>query len=158
MSNDSRLGNVWRNRKPLPLGVRFPHLKRVRHTANPESHDETVRILGREYANYRKQCMFCGEVFYAKSPKRKYCSYRCTNDAYITRRRERNKLKRRKVCLFCKTPFTAKSLKARFCSPKCRVAHFRKRKRYDSKLVSSELNGEPLQDIFNYGRRRGRDA
>lgn len=57
---------------------------------------------------YKIICAFCGKVFYARTPKAKYCSYRCTNDAYITKRKQRKKLEREKICPVCGKPFQAK--------------------------------------------------
>jgi hypothetical protein len=145
-SNDSKLSSNDLNGEPLPLGKRFPHLKSVFNTAKPEDYEHSLKLFGCEYCNYKKECEFCGEIFYSKSSKRKYCSYRCGNDAWIIRRREYNKQKRNKVCLFCKTSFTAKSRKAIFCCSAHRVAFFRQqKKRNDSKLVSNETNLQPLQ-------------
>lgn len=50
-------------------------------------------------------CDFCGKVFYARSSKAKYCSYRCTNDAYIARQKQRKELEREKICPVCGKPF-----------------------------------------------------
>ena len=152
MSNDSKLPSNEGNLKALPLlyehiplGKRWPQLKHIENTANPEEHDSDLKFWGYEYLNYKKRCDFCGETFYSKSSRRKYCSYRCTLDAYTVRRRQYRKAKRNKVCLFCKAPFVAKSRKAQFCSLKHRVAYFRQSRRNDSPLRSIESNTEPLQ-------------
>lgn len=74
------------------------------------------------------KCWRCGGRFDALHPLARYCSYRCTNDAYIDRRRERRKQARVKTCGECATPFTAPRSDAKFCSPKCRQAAYRERR------------------------------
>jgi len=55
-----------------------------------------------------------------------YCSYRCINDAYIKRRKERNLQARSNlVCEYCKKVFNGTRKDTKFCSGKCRVADFR---------------------------------
>lgn len=129
MSNDSKLSSIEHNLKPLqcnesplakylgnieplPLGQRYPQLKHITNS---------------KHAYVTVTCVFCGSQFKATMYRRKYCSYRCKNDAWIIRRREYAKQKRNKVCQFCKTPFKAKSAKAKFCCLKHRVANFRKK-------------------------------
>lgn len=76
---------------------------------------------------YKKECEYCGETFYAFYPLRKYCSYRCKNDAYIERRKERKKKARKKTCEYCGKEFQAGRVDAKYCSSKCRVYAWRDR-------------------------------
>lgn len=48
-------------------------------------------------------CAYCGDEI-PNAFRRKYCSQRCRNDAYMARRRERQKEQRAKVCPVC--PFS----------------------------------------------------
>ena len=54
------------------------------------------------HLGYEGICAFCGESFKSSSPKAKYCSQRCQNDAYMKRRKERKELEKQKVCAMCK--------------------------------------------------------
>lgn len=106
--------------------------------------------------NYELICQFCGKTFNGFFIRRKYCSYRCRNDAHIKRRKYLNTLNRNKHCLFCGLFFVAKSKKAKFCCLKHRVAYFRKVQQHtkekslpisnDTKLSSNETNLESLQN------------
>ncbi len=128
--NAVRLGSIEHSLKSFPtLGERYPQLRIVQNSANPEDYEKNLEFWGYESLNFKKNCSVCGNLFYSKSRRRLYCSYRCSVDAGIIRRREHVKQRRNKVCLFCKTRFQAKSNKARFCSLKHRVAYFRQRKR-----------------------------
>ena len=89
-----------------------------------ESHKE---LWGYETNVYRRPCATCGRQFYARRPEAKWCSYRCRNDGYIQRRRERAAQARQKVCLTCKAAFTATRRDSRFCGPACKQAAYRKR-------------------------------
>jgi len=63
--------------------------------------------------------------------RRRYCSIRCRNDAYIERRRRRRKKALKKVCQHCGREFRPKRSDARYCSTRCRVAAHRRRKRVE---------------------------
>ena len=73
-------------------------------------------------------CAFCGKVFYARSSNAKYCSYHCTNDAYIARRKQRKELERKKFCPVCGKPFQAKRKDSIYCSNKCKQKAYRQNK------------------------------
>lgn len=88
-------------------------------------------------------CQVCGAAFWASRPAR-YCSYRCTNDAYMKRRKTRQENARYKVCAHCQTPFTAKRSDTKTCSSKCRQAEYRAR-------VTDGSSG----NIATTGRRNG---
>jgi protein-arginine kinase activator protein McsA len=73
-------------------------------------------------------CWHCGKEFASFSPLRRYCCYRCGNDAYIERRRQRRKEDREGLaCQNCSRPFDAKRRDAKFCSNACRQAAHRNR-------------------------------
>lgn len=73
-------------------------------------------------------CAFCGDPFKSSSPKAKYCSQRCQNDAYMKRRKERKALEKQKVCAMCEKQFTAKKKDAMYCSDACKQKAYRERK------------------------------
>lgn len=78
---------------------------------------------------YKRRCWNCGKTFYSFYPSRRYCSYRCRDEAYVERRRKRREASREKVCLYCGEPFKAKRRDAKYCSDSCRVLAYRKRKK-----------------------------
>lgn len=121
--NVIRLLKIESNLKSLTLGERYPHLRQVINTAVPDPKFEGFP------ACHRLKCIVCNQEFWAKSTKRNTCSYRCSVDLGIIRRREKREKARNKICLFCKQPFTARSKKALFCCLKHRVSFFRQQKR-----------------------------
>ena len=70
-----------------------------------------------------KQCPFCNR--WITKYGKKYCSDRCTNDAYLQRRRQRHELQLEKVCHVCGKQFHAKRIDAKFCSSACKQAAYR---------------------------------
>lgn len=74
-------------------------------------------------------CAFCGDSFKSSSPKAKYCSQRCKNDAYMKRRKGRTELEKQKICAMCKKQFMAKKKDAMYCSNACKQKAYRERKR-----------------------------
>ncbi len=72
-------------------------------------------------------CMVCGDEFLARTMRAEYCSGRCSNDAYLARRRLYKQQMRDKVCLVCGDQFTAKRSDNRFCSAKCKQLDYRRR-------------------------------
>lgn len=76
---------------------------------------------------YVLQCHRCGEDFRAIYPTGKWCSYRCSNDAYIDRRREWRREARILNCGQCGVRFNAKRRDASFCSPACKQRAYRLR-------------------------------
>ena len=91
---------------------KFP--KRVKNTADPDW-------------GYKRECLHCGTTFYARYPLRRYCSYRCRNDAWIQRRKQYREMARLKVCEYCGEEFKAKRKDAKYCSDSHRVLAFLKR-------------------------------
>ncbi|WP_153733487.1 hypothetical protein [Sporosarcina obsidiansis] len=96
--------------------------------------EEVQRILKEQYnpkhkdvGPYKMECHHCGKSFFALHPSARYCSYRCTNDSYIARRKVRREVARRKECGNCSITFVAKRNDAKYCSPACRQAAYRKR-------------------------------
>ena len=79
-------------------------------------------------------CAYCWGTFYTRNSKRKYCSYRCVNDAYMERRKERKQAERRKICRVCGKHFTGKSKATIYCSDACKQKAYRQR-RYENKLT-----------------------
>lgn len=93
---------------------------------------ETSRIEDeyRMYSHlgYEGKCVFCGDTFKSSSPKAKYCSRRCQNDAYIKRRKQRRVLEKEKICSVCGKEFTAKKKDGIYCSNACKQRAYRDRK------------------------------
>lgn len=83
------------------------------------------------HLGYKGICAFCGDAFQSSSSKAKYCSDRCRNDAYIKRRKEKERkiLEKQKVCVCCGKEFTAKKKDAMYCSDACKQKAYRKRKK-----------------------------
>ncbi len=82
------------------------------------------------YATNRP-CAHCGDIFKGIASAR-YCSYRCVNDAYIVRRRERVRLRRANanICAVCGDSVTQApgSVKIkRYCSNACKQKAYRQR-------------------------------
>mgnify|MGYP002507937463 FL=1 len=80
------------------------------------------------HLGYKGICAFCGDSFESSSPKAKYCSKRCQNDAYMKRRKERKALEKQKVCVICKKQFTAKKKDAMYCCKACKQKAYREKK------------------------------
>lgn len=85
-----------------------------------------VEHMVRAHPNGNLICWHCQQPFYAKHPLARYCSYRCTNDAFIARRRESRARAREKVCRTCQSGFIAKRADTKYCSQKCRQAAYRR--------------------------------
>ena len=83
-------------------------------------------------------CAHCGTPFYCDAGSyhkgRKYCSARCTNDAYIARRDVRRQAARDKTCPVCGTRFRAERKDRAYCSDAC------KQKQYRMNRNESEVN------------------
>lgn len=75
---------------------------------------------------YKISCRHCGKEFFAQRPDARYCSYRCTNDAYIQRRRARRAASRQKKCATCGTGFVAQRKDAKYCNNACKQKAYRK--------------------------------
>ena len=73
-------------------------------------------------------CVFCGDSFKCSSPKAKYFSQRCRNDAYIKRRKQRRALEKEKICKECGKRFAAKKKDGIYCSNACKQKAYRNRK------------------------------
>lgn len=80
------------------------------------------------HLDYKGICTFCGEPFESSSPKAKYCSQRCKNDAYMKRRKERKVLEEQKICIMCKKQFIAKKKDAMYCCKACKQKAYREKK------------------------------
>lgn len=81
----------------------------------------------KEYQDGVTHCAYCGEEI-PNAFRRKYCSARCANDAYMERRRERQMAERSKVCPVCGCRFEAKRKDSVYCSDSCRQKAYRQRK------------------------------
>lgn len=88
--------------------------------------EEQQRALKRavRWGDAVSTCPVCGRIV---TGKKKYCSQRCINDAYMERRRQRHEAQLQKVCAVCGKPFTAKRVDAEYCSPACKQAAYRGR-------------------------------
>jgi hypothetical protein len=74
---------------------------------------------------YKIKCWHCRRIFYAKSPFARYCRYRCTNDAFIIRRRKYRAIRTIKRCGHCRKKLTAKRSDALYCGDRCRQREHR---------------------------------
>jgi hypothetical protein len=85
-------------------------------------------------------CQWCGgQVFCTGGwaarrmlPRKKYCSGRCSIDAYLARRRERRAQAREKTCEVCAKEFTAKRRDAKTCSAACKQKAYRRRQQKEA--------------------------
>lgn len=77
---------------------------------------------------YKHTCAFCGDIFYSRNVREKYCSQRCINDEYIARRKERKALEKQKVCEVCGKHYTAKKKDSKYCSNACKQKAYRMKK------------------------------
>jgi predicted nucleic acid-binding Zn ribbon protein len=95
----------------------------------------------------RLTCVRCGGEFTARHPLALYCSYRCRNDAYIERRRERRaaSFDGKKTCGVCGEEFTAARSDAKTCSAACRQKAYRRRR--NPMRVVHVKSGEPY-DVY----------
>jgi hypothetical protein len=103
-----------------------------------------VPVTEQDYLNglaYNRKCWYCGKVFYSFYPLRRYCSYRCRNNAYVDRRKKKREIKREKICLHCGQLFKAKRRDAKYCSGGCRVQAHRDRERWINARFKKK-NGE----------------
>ena len=84
---------------------------------------------------YDKTCVVCGDSFKSARPHGKYCSLRCSNDAYILRRRKQTDKKRVEVlvCAICDAPLTQEMGKIKqYCSNACKQKAYRMREKQKS--------------------------
>lgn len=79
--------------------------------------------------SFKLNCEYCGREFYSKNRRRKYCCYRCVNDNYIQKRKERKQLEKNRVCVICNKPFVAKKKDAMYCSNACKQKAYRLKKK-----------------------------
>ena len=83
--------------------------------------------------NNKGKCFFCGDEFYSRSIKAKYCSQRCKNDKQIERRAEIVFIKKvaLKNCLVCNTNIkqSQKAKIKKYCSNKCKQIAYRNSKK-----------------------------
>lgn len=102
--------------------------------ARPKDSSFYVIVTQKDYEDgyiaYKRECDHCGKTFYAFSDRRRYCSYRCKNDAYIKLEKQRRQMARNKVCEYCGEKFVAKRKDTKYCSPSHRVLACLKRKAF----------------------------
>ena len=79
--------------------------------------------------SFKLNCEYCGREFYSKNRRRKYCCYRCVNDNYIQKRKERKQLEKNRVCVICNKHFVAKKKDAMYCSNACKQKAYRLKKK-----------------------------
>jgi hypothetical protein len=109
-----------------------------------KEYEHVMEVFGYPRCNHKHKCWHCGREFYSTSSKSRYCCYRCTNDAYIKRRKERKeKIRRHRICLYCNKEFSAKRAHTKYCSESHRVlaCHIRKQ--------GGKLNGEEDAKCMN---------
>lgn len=89
-----------------------------------------------EYYRYvlKASCAYCGDTFYTMNIRQKYCSWRCSNDAYMERRRLRKHAECEKVCPVCGKPFIGKTKATVYCSAACKQKQYRQNKSATSNL------------------------
>jgi hypothetical protein len=78
-------------------------------------------------ACYKIICRSCGKTFFRRRPDARYCSYRCTNDSYMLRRKQRKEIEREKRCPICRNQFHAKRKDTLYCSARCKQQAYRNR-------------------------------
>ena len=79
------------------------------------------RYWGRGYVR-KLECVVCGNIFYAKYPHTKYCTYRCSMDSYVEKRRQRTKSKYwSAVCQHCNSRFNTWRVDSKYCCDSHRV-------------------------------------
>lgn len=74
------------------------------------------------------KCWECGDIFRCRSPKARYCSQRCANDAAIKRRKARIDSKRsgHTQCVICGKPVNQANAKIRiYCGKACKQKAYR---------------------------------
>lgn len=105
-----------------------------------ETYEQEQQRLKKEYEDFlsgkwhyqyafKLACAYCGKEFYSKNRRQKYCCYRCVNDNYIQKRRERKQLEKNRVCIICNKPFIAKKKDALYCSNACKQKAYRTNKK-----------------------------
>lgn len=82
-----------------------------------------------ELEGHVRQCQHCRAMFLSRNSVRRYCSIRCSNDAYILRRRGRAKRPPRRLCAYCGKEFQPKRRDAKFCTTSHRVLAYLQSKR-----------------------------
>jgi len=104
-------------------------------------HNNNVGMYGKRRERHPDpppdSCRWCGGAVQGQNRFRedgvqllyKYCSSRCSLDAYIERRRRRRILARHKVCEVCDQRFTATRSDQKTCSAACKQKAYRQRKR-----------------------------
>lgn len=80
------------------------------------------------YADGMTTCAYCGDPI-PNMFRRKYCSQRCANDAYMQRRRIRQISELRKVCPVCGNSFIGSTKAACYCSNACKQKAYRERRK-----------------------------
>lgn len=76
------------------------------------------------------QCWECGDVFKSASPRARYCSQRCTNDAAIKRRKAKIEQKRgaHEHCTVCGKAIIQNGYKVQiYCSAACKQRGYRQK-------------------------------
>ena len=104
---------------------RYKHGDWVQYDDRPTDEQQQKALESvRRWGDPVSTCTVCGRIV---TGRKKYCSYRCRNDAYLERRRQRHAASLRKTCAVCGKPFTAKRMDAMYCSPACKQTAYRGR-------------------------------
>lgn len=104
---------------------RYKHGDWVLYDDRPTDEQQQKALeSARRWGDSVSTCPVCGRIV---TGRKKYCSQRCVNDAYMERRRQRHAASLRKTCAVCGKPFTAKRADAMYCSPACKQTAYRGR-------------------------------
>lgn len=105
--------------------MRYRHGGLILYDDRPTEEEQRKAIeRAKRWGEAVSTCAVCGRVV---TGRKKYCSQRCTNDAYMERRRQRHKEKLSKRCAVCGSPFTASRADAMYCSQACKQSAYRRR-------------------------------
>ena len=81
---------------------------------------------------YHFNCVVCGDSFWSRSDRARYCSQRCVNDAKIARKKARMAAKREqhKNCAVCGKPLVQDATQKirKYCSAACKQKFYRQQK------------------------------
>lgn len=72
-------------------------------------------------------CVYCGDLFKAKTPLAMYCSQRCQNDVNILKRKKQAQKLKNTTCLICNSNIneSSKGRNKKYCSNKCKQKAYR---------------------------------
>jgi hypothetical protein len=128
---DEQLANDSEYRAEITMG--FKHRLEVVTWEQRQAELKELYSKGYGYNNtdvYECKCRQCKCVFYAQYPYAWYCTRRCTNDAYIEKRKKTYEYKGWiGVCEYCNKEYDTWRVDAKYCSDSHRVLACLKRKK-----------------------------